>query len=153
MTVAALMLVIAVSAPWMHKPQQRTYAKAILHTAHRYHLPPLLFAAVIENESHWHHSVVGGSKTSPSIGLGQIALRNYRACRKDLKSNGCKAIAARLSNGSANIAAMGAAFNANRKLCGRRLSHYLAGYQGARCKPVDVTRRVLRRMRQMRRIR
>lgn len=151
MTLLALIAAaIASSAPHLSAPTRTAYAGIILHAAHHAHVDPVLFVAIIENESHWRPAVVGGSKADPSIGFGQVRLRSYRACRVDLASEECAAVKSWLSTPAGNIAAMAAILKANRRLCGRRVERYLAGYQSGRCRPVKVTWRVLRRWRQLR---
>jgi hypothetical protein len=129
----------------MRAPQRTVYAEAIVLAAHKARVPSLLLVAIIENESHWHTGAV--SPDGKTIGLGQVALGTYPACRADRESKACAAVRAMLFDGAANIAAMGTVLRANRKHCGRKISHILAGYQSGRCKPVAVTWRVLRRYR------
>ena len=148
MTLAALLAAaIAISSPHLSKHTRAAYAKAIAHDATRAHVDPMLVVAIIENESRWHTGAVGGSKADPSIGLGQVRLRNYHACAASLESKECRAVKAMLLTAAGNIHATVAVLKANRRHCGHRLERYLAGYQTGRCKPVRVTWRVLRRRR------
>ena len=116
MNVAAVAFAIALTAPWMRAPQRHTYAKAIVHASHHAHVPALLFVAIIENESRWHHSAVS---RGAYFGLGQIGLENFRAC-SDPSTKACKAVQARLLQGTYNIAKMG-------KSCGPTASIAVTG--------------------------
>ena len=139
---------ILLSSPGIPRDQAERYAGAIERAAARARVPPVLLIAIIEHESHWSLRLV--SRTG-DVGLGQIHLANYRACRPSLDSPECEAVKQRLYSGEENIAAMGGVLRANRRLCGPRLDRVLAGYQGRRCRPSSFTRAVLARWRALER--
>lgn len=139
---------ILLSSPGIPRDQAERYAGAIERAAARAKVPPVLLVAIIERESHWSLRLV--SRTG-DVGLGQIHLANYAACRPSLDTPECEAVKARLMVGTENIAVMGGILRANRKLCGSRLDRLLAGYEGRRCKPGVRTRGTLARWRELER--
>ena len=152
MTLPALLLAaITASAPHLSHHTRASYAVLINQAAHRAHVDPVLIVAIIENESRWQIHALGGSAGDPSLGLGQVRLRNYRACAGELDAPACTAVKNRLYTAAGNIAAIGGLLEANRKHCGKRVARYLAGYQTGGCKPKAVTWRVLKRYRALRR--
>ncbi len=150
---AVIALAIALVSPSLPKAQRLSYAEAIQRAERRHELPGLLAVAIIENESHFRRTLTSGSGTETMVGLGQIRLGNYRPCREDLDGAGCQAVRALLLDGVSNIGEMGKTYQQNRRYCTRRgkrgVGPALAGYQGYGCKPGPLTRKVLRRWRDL----
>lgn len=138
---------ILLCQPTLPRDQAEGYAGTIERAAARNRVPPVLIVAIAANESTWHRSTV--SRNGEYVGLGQVRLRNYGACRDDLEAPACLAVKAMLLDGHANLTVMAKTLRLNIDYCRRKghpgLAAGLAGYQGNGCKPTRLTRKVLAR--------
>jgi len=129
-------LAIHAANPHLGKALARRYAREAQAVCRKHQCDPFTIVAMVEYESRWDARAVHRSGSEEYVGLGQIRLRNYAACRKGLAQAACVAKRKQLLTASYNLRAIGAHITAARKYCaratGRRalFARWLAVYQG-----------------------
>jgi len=96
------MSALALLHPEMKKPQRAMYAEVVAREAHRAGVSPLELVALIDHESRWQHSVIGG-RDGQCIGLGQICLHEFAACKNGFETPECNAKRVQLLNPGENV--------------------------------------------------
>lgn len=130
---ALIQLAIHLSCPTLPASLTESYARILREQAGTRHFDPITVVAIVENESHWHASVVDGSGC---VGLGQICLSNYPTCREDPQGKLCAAQKRLLLDGGYNLITIAQEITQWRKYCRRLtgkpalLRRWLYGYQG-----------------------
>ena len=113
-----------------------SYAEVLQVEASKGHFDPITIVAIVENESHWISSLVGGLN-GQCVGLGQHCLHVYDYCTgTDYRGERCQAKKAWLLNGHNNLVATAQHIVRWRKYCTKLTGHsasfhrWLYGYQG-----------------------
>jgi hypothetical protein len=120
--------------PEMKRPQRVAYATIVKREAKRAGVSGLEMVALVDHESRWHASVVGGLD-GQCIGLGQICLHPFEACKEGFDSPGCNAKRSQLLNPGENLRIVGDYILKWRELCRKRTGHdellvWYSGYGG-----------------------
>lgn len=136
MTLAQLLVAIALLAPTLSPATRRHYAQAAQQAGARHRVDPLLLLAIAGHESRFRaplRYVVGDELY---VGLGQIRARNYPECREELTSPACAARIAALQDGATNLHVAAQVAARSRAYCRQRLkrrpttAEWLSLYQG-----------------------
>lgn len=143
MKLAAIVLAIRLSAPWMSAETATGYAKVLRAIERLNGTPPALLVAIVENESRWHPGV--WNRASGAAGLAGVMPSATPLCEG--QPDPCPA----LLDPGVNLTVASGVLRANWRYCGRRWDRALAGYQTGRCRPIGLTRRVLARWRTLER--
>lgn len=130
MRAAAIAAAIALLHPGMPRATRTAYARAL-----ELDPDPLALVALVEHESRWDPSAVGGLDGA-CVGLGQKCLRFADECRSGLSSPACAGRKAALLDGSRALHTLVAEAATWRVLCRRRthreptLARWFHGYAG-----------------------
>lgn len=144
MKLAAIVLAIRLSAPWMSPATATGYGKLLASLERRYGIPPVLLVAIVENESRWRPGVWNASGAA---GLGGVMPAATLRC------SGAPIPCPALLDPATNLTVAAGVLRANYRHCGRSWERALAGYQTGRCTPKSITRKVLARWRALERSR
>jgi hypothetical protein len=96
--VAALVLL----HPELHKNTRALFAEIIAKEARRSHYRALELVALVEHESHFHYTVIGGTDNQ-CVGWGQVCLHNFDVCKNGFDTSECNAKKAHLQNPAENM--------------------------------------------------
>lgn len=133
--ILVIALAIQSANPGLSDATRRSYAKTVQQVCRQHDCDPFTIVAMVEYESRWRAHTIGKHGSEEYVGLGQIRLKNSKACQ-DLASPACNRRRQALLNGHHNLKAMGAHITAARKYCKRRtgrralFARWLAVYQG-----------------------
>jgi hypothetical protein len=131
----AIVAALKLSNPSLPDGVAHGYAKTIQADAKKRYYDPYTSVAIVWHESRVNSRIVKTHGDESYVGLGQIRLKNFAACRTDINAAECQAIRARLLVGTENLTLVGMFIEANRQLCRRKTGRapfagWLAGYQG-----------------------
>ncbi len=113
--VAAILAALNVAAPSF--PDKEAAAPYVQRLADDGDFDPLTLIEYVDSESGWDVDAVGRQRGELYIGLGQLRLRNYEACRDGLDAQACVDIASLLTNWRFNLEQTAQAFVWARERC------------------------------------
>ncbi len=140
-SLVAIKAALAVVAPAMNDGLQTRYAEILQVEADRRGFDPIEVVVLVENESHWDSSRVGG-RNKRCVGLGQRCLHDFDFCRDTAYvGTQCQAEYDALLGGEYALRATTALISEKMASCSRRtrrpatFRRWLIAYQGfgARC--------------------
>lgn len=129
---AALHFAISTANPVLEPREVKDFSRWTVRSADAYHLPRLLLASLVEDESEWHPYVKHGS----FIGLGEVGLLHYTNKRAAKKL---------LHDPEHNLHESARWLAEWRRICGDDPEKYIGAYQGAGCAPSPATAKILAR--------
>lgn len=100
-SVAVILAALNAAAPSF--PHREAAAVYVQRLADDGDFDPLTLVAYVESESRWDVDAVGRQRGELYLGLGQLRLRNYEACRDDLEATPCLVVVTALLNWRFNL--------------------------------------------------
>lgn len=131
-TTAFVLHVLMQVAPH-YQPKEAT-AELLVELGRRRHFDPFTLMAIVKHESDWNSNAI--SKDGRDFGLSQVRSTNFKACREDRSSQGCKTIESMLLEWKFNLEFAAMLIEANREYCKRVVGtdlavYWLNGFTGA----------------------
>jgi len=151
-TLAVIIAAFKLANPSLPADIAEGYAKTVQADAKKHHYDPYTPVAITWHESRVNSRIVKTVDGDTYVGLGQIRLQNFAACREDMESADCQAMKARLSVGAENLVMIGILIQQNRDYCRKKTGRtsfaaWLGGYQGySGCSVTKIARMTWRVM-------